>query len=167
MEIRYPNGSKDEWLLQAKCIANGNIKISIADIPMLLEWLKDMNWPGASIIAEYLVSYGQLLTEPIRDVLKSGDMIWIYWVLISFQNTLSVKIWESLNQELKSIAYAYDEEGAHIESLKIISKFNLDSKENIKKIISILKIKSPNEIEEYQKVESFLQKEKKGEKKVP
>lgn len=52
----------------------------------LLEWLQDMNWPGAQQIAEFLRSIGSPVVPHIREILKQhpDDEIWIYWLFELF-----------------------------------------------------------------------------------
>lgn len=156
MKKIYPEGSKTDWISQATNIANGKIETSLSDIPMLLEWLRDMNWPGADIIAKFLITYNQSLIEPMRNILVSGDMVWIYWILSSFGDKLSDDIWKSLIPELKEVAYTYDEDGAHIESLKIICRFKLDSNDKLKKVLTLMKESFPEDVEDYQQIEKIL-----------
>ncbi len=147
MQERYPQGPKDKWLSQAYKIAAGKITTTELDIPMLLEWLKDMNWPGAGVIAEFLLKYETALTEPVREVLKSKDTMWIYWVLQSFNGHLSPGAWESLSPNLKAIAYIRDGDGAYIECLKIINKYHLDSKKKVEAFITTIKDNYPADYE--------------------
>lgn len=52
-------------------------------LPELLEWIQDMNWPVARIIATFLASIGKPLTEEVRRILQTQDHLWKYWVLLS------------------------------------------------------------------------------------
>ena len=90
MRPKYPSGPKSEWARQAEEISRGDIRTTPEDLPMLMEWLQDMNWPGATIIARHLISFGPDLVEPIRRVIESGDSIWIHWVLSEFADFLIV-----------------------------------------------------------------------------
>lgn len=50
-------------------------------LPPLLEWLQDMNWPVAEGVSHLLSAYPAALVPHINNVLHSGDAIWIYNVL--------------------------------------------------------------------------------------
>jgi len=49
--------------------------------PQLLEWVQDMNWPVAPILAPLLASAGASLATNIRDIFKSEDEVWKYFVI--------------------------------------------------------------------------------------
>lgn len=50
-------------------------------LPALLEWVQDMNWPVARVLAPLLASIGVPMEAHIREVLGGPDCIWKYWVL--------------------------------------------------------------------------------------
>ncbi|MBC8643248.1 DUF5071 domain-containing protein [Flavobacterium lindanitolerans] len=50
-------------------------------IPQLLEWMQDMNWPQAPLIADYFSPYINEIQEELISILKSNDEIWKYWIL--------------------------------------------------------------------------------------
>jgi hypothetical protein len=78
-------GDKSCWENSAKIIKEiGYPRISIA-IPGLLEWIKDLNWPGASIIMEVLENIESGVLIPyIENGLKKAndekDSVWIFWI---------------------------------------------------------------------------------------
>ncbi|ETT62605.1 hypothetical protein C173_25936 [Paenibacillus sp. FSL R7-277] len=51
-------------------------------LPGLLEWIQDMNWPGAAQIAPFLREIGNPLIPYIQDVFRnqSQDEEWMYWI---------------------------------------------------------------------------------------
>lgn len=50
-------------------------------MPLVLEWMKDLNWPVAQALRPFLVSVGAPLVPHVRMVLSSADAIWKYWIL--------------------------------------------------------------------------------------
>ena len=114
MKKPYPSGPKSTWLDQAKAVEQGKIVVTEDDIPMLLEWLKDMNWPGSDVIAQYLLKFESALIGPIKSILSSGDDLWIYWVLSTYADEFESEFWNHLIVELEEIAKADDEEGANM-----------------------------------------------------
>jgi len=52
-------------------------------LPELLEWMQDMNWPVARVIAPLLIKIGEPVVPLILEVLKGEDAIWKYWILSS------------------------------------------------------------------------------------
>ncbi|MDF2550901.1 MAG: hypothetical protein K0R77_176 [Chryseobacterium sp.] len=68
-------------------------------IPQLMEWLQDMNWPVAGILAENLLRYQDDIEDEIMFVLNTNDEVWKYWVISIFgKSTKSKKIQERINQ---------------------------------------------------------------------
>jgi hypothetical protein len=54
------------------------------DVPELLKWLQDMNWPIARDVADYLLPHISKIQEEIAHILVSEDEMWIYWIIGSF-----------------------------------------------------------------------------------
>ena len=82
--LRY--GSKAEWSLEAEIIVALGYPCVKPILNKLFEWLKDMNWPGASYIQMNILLK---LDKPIlvssldivlRQALIEGDWQWIYWL---------------------------------------------------------------------------------------
>jgi hypothetical protein len=152
----YPSGPKSGWLAQANAIASGATAVQPADTPVLLEWLKDMNWPGAIEIAEYLRSCEFGLVEPIRHVLASGDSIWIRWVLLSFCDSFGFDFWGRLKDDLVRIAFNWDEDGAHIEALYVLARLRLVDEGLIAQELRMMKLKPKANAVDYERVAALL-----------
>jgi hypothetical protein len=60
-----------------------NIDTIKGDIPVLIRWLQDYNWPPADLICEYLLKF-PLITykKEILEILDRNDDVWKYWVLL-------------------------------------------------------------------------------------
>lgn len=68
-------------------------------IPELMEWLQDMNWPIAGVMADNLLRYQDDIEDEIMFVLNTNDEVWKYWVISVFGNsTKSLKVQERINQ---------------------------------------------------------------------
>ena len=50
-------------------------------LPMLVEWMQDINWPVAQTLQPFLARIGAPLAPHIRRVLETNDEIWKYWVV--------------------------------------------------------------------------------------
>ncbi len=50
-------------------------------LPALMEWLQDLNWPVARVLAPFLASIGAPLLPHVRAVLASGDDVWKYGIV--------------------------------------------------------------------------------------
>lgn len=132
MDRSYPSGPKSTWQAQAQSIRNGEVEITESDVPMLLEWLQDMNWPGASTIAEILPVFDTLLIDPLHKILRSSDTVWIHWVLLALKNEFDSDFWSHLAEDLVSIAYKLDQDGAHINAMEILARWKLFPAEKLK-----------------------------------
>lgn len=44
--------------------------------PSMLEWVQDLNWPVARVLAPFLASAGSIVAPGIRQVLESSDDTW-------------------------------------------------------------------------------------------
>ena len=160
MNYSYPLGPKSGWSAQATAIASGEIKTSPTDIPMLFEWLKDMNWPGATVVARYLPSFGLDLIEPLKHVLQSGDLVWVHWVLASLSGEFADDFWLPLKDELLAIARTRDEEGAHIEALYIIARLQMEHVDAIRSQLEMMKRDGLADSSDYEKVDAVLRNKK-------
>jgi hypothetical protein len=55
-----------------------------ADVPELLIWLQDMNWPVARPVNEYLLPHISKIQQELLDILVTDDVMWKFWILGSF-----------------------------------------------------------------------------------
>ena len=74
----------------------------------LLEWLQDINWPGAQEIAELLVSVGKPVVPFVKEVLSGNDQVWKYWVLEFLVNRWPVELVNELKDEIVFLARTTD-----------------------------------------------------------
>lgn len=78
-------GDKSHWENAAKIFVKIGYPRIIIAVPGLLEWIKDMNWPGANIIMEVLGGIEENVLVPyIEDALikakNENDTVWIAWI---------------------------------------------------------------------------------------
>lgn len=74
-------------------------------LPELLEWIQDINWPVARVIAPFLAGIGRPLAPQVRPVLRSSDEDWIYFTLWNVLNRNPALI-DALKPELAQLAAA-------------------------------------------------------------
>lgn len=157
MRIEYPIGPKTTWQEQAAEIKSGEIEIDIADIPALLGWLQDMNWPGTSDIVQRLRQFGPELIEPIREVVRSEDSLWHYWILIAFVPAFEGDFWHPLSGELERLAGRVEEiEGANLEALYILATFKLAPRQWIEARLELIKTHDGYDITDYERINAAL-----------
>ena len=70
------------------------------DVPELLTWVQDMNWPVAREVNIYLLPHISKIQQELLDILATNDEMWIYWILGSF----IAKSDERPSQEILAIA---------------------------------------------------------------
>ncbi|MCW4469965.1 DUF5071 domain-containing protein [Flavobacterium sp. MFBS3-15] len=97
------------------------------EIPYLLEWLQDGNWPVAYNISEYFMHYLNEIEIELMNILTSNDVIWKYWVLLMINASGSFS-GGSVMSEIHRIAKNPTEieivEGLHETALEIIDQLN-------------------------------------------
>ena len=91
-----PRHNKNVWENCAKILSSKSDECLDGHIGRLFEWLQDMNWPGADIIYQRLLSVSMNYIDiPFKESLeracKSGDTVWKD-VLIMFWNEYQLKI---------------------------------------------------------------------------
>jgi hypothetical protein len=69
----------------------------------LLEWLQDLNWPVAQVIAPFLATIGSPLVSPIRRILQTDDEIWKRWILTEIVEK-SAELASAFRDELARLA---------------------------------------------------------------
>jgi hypothetical protein len=156
MHKTYPHGPKSEWQAQALDIISGRIPEVSNNIPMLLEWLRDYNWPGAKEIAQYLLSFGEALGPHLSEVLKSNDHIWKYWIISIIIDKLSKQHVVLIHSEIKDVACAFDKEEAHLSALEVLAKLRLEPPDILRDLLQSKRISCPECVEELNKIEKLI-----------
>jgi len=70
----------------------------------LFIWLQDINYPIAIPIADFLVTVGAPLIHHMKKILRSGDDMWVYWVLQYVVERLAPEHIHALKAELYQLA---------------------------------------------------------------
>lgn len=91
-------------------------------IPELLVWLQDMNWPGAEIIAELLLSADNGVIKHVKEILLTDDDIWKYWVLERLVAKWNKEWIKQLEPELLNLTQKNDDEGVNELAINILNK---------------------------------------------
>ena len=69
----------------------------------LLEWLQDINWPVAQVLAPFFATVGADLAPYVRPVLQSQDDVWKYHIIESVVGR-SMSLTQALESELRRLA---------------------------------------------------------------
>ncbi len=93
-------------------------------LPVLLGWLKDMNWPVAPHVAELLSGAGLEIVPHIGAVLRSDDSVWKIWVLTELCPRIAPEVVAALDIELEELvkqpSKADRSEGADLAARKLL-----------------------------------------------
>ncbi|OJX50122.1 MAG: hypothetical protein BGO88_05385 [Flavobacterium sp. 38-13] len=98
-------------------------------IPQLLEWMQDMNWPQAPLIADYFSPYINEIQEELISILKSNDEIWKYWILhgliLHSEITPSQKILLEVKRVYLNASKQEKEEEVDVIAKEILEKYHI------------------------------------------
>jgi hypothetical protein len=78
----------------------------------LLEWLRDINWPVARLLAPFLGSVGTPLVPYVRPILRGDDAMWKYWIVATVIADSPLEVVAELRDDLQSLAANPDTEEA-------------------------------------------------------
>jgi hypothetical protein len=108
-------------------------------IPELLEWIQDMNWPGAQEIADLLITVDDEIAPYVKKVLKSGDGIWIIWLLSEVASKWNKNLKKQIKDELYELSVTLDNnliiEGVDIQSMKLLYESKFIGNQEVSNII--------------------------------
>ncbi len=119
----------DKFDVQAcKELANTSDDIIIKNIPELLEWVQDINWPVASLICDRLKNIGSPLVPHIKTILLGTDETWKYFVISGLLSKSSKETIHSLKPILNKIVDTPTEseksEEVNIVALEVLEQCN-------------------------------------------
>jgi hypothetical protein len=112
---------KSYWESAAKVLRNIGYPRVRQVLPEILEWLQDLNWPGATEVAELLLTIGRPVVPYVREVLKGSDEMWQYWVLECLVNNWPRDLVAEIQNELLVVARRWDIEGINIKAIKLLA----------------------------------------------
>lgn len=126
-------------------------------IPELLQWIQDMNWPGAKEIVDLLITIDDAIVPYVKQVLKSEDGIWIIWLLSEVISKWNKELIIQIKDDLLELAMTMDNnliiEGVDIQALKLIYESKLiDSS----KALSIMKRKRELYLDLLENIDEFI-----------
>ena len=90
----------------------------------LLEWLKDINWPVAHILAPFFACVGPELAPHVRRILRTDDDVWKYYVIQAIV-TPCPGLGEAVEEDLKRIA-ENPTAAEHQEEVDLVAREALD-----------------------------------------
>lgn len=110
-----------------------------AIIPELLEWIQDMNWPGAQEIVDLLITIDDEIVPYVKKVLRSGEGIWIVWLLSEVVSTWDKNLMKQIKNDLYDLSITLDNnliiEGVDIQAMRLLYESKLMDKEKLSSVI--------------------------------
>jgi hypothetical protein len=79
-------------------------------LPEILTWLQDPNWPIARTVLPFILQHPALIVEPLRQVLRTDDVEWIYVVLCNVIKEMPLEERRKMRVEIERIAREPTEE---------------------------------------------------------
>ena len=113
-------------------LENKNISEIKDDIPKLLEWLQDGNWPVAPYVANYFLPHINEVKDEIIQILRTNDEMWKYWIINGLLYTSTIIPDKMILLELKKLAEkpTFNEKDAEVDisAIDVLEKFNANYK---------------------------------------
>jgi DNA-binding cell septation regulator SpoVG len=110
-----------------------------AIIPELLQWIQDMNWPGAEEIVDLLITIDDEIVPHVKQVLRSRDGIWIVWLLTEVASKWNKDLLGRIKEDLFELSITLDNnlviEGVDIQAMKLLYENNSIDKEKLSSVI--------------------------------
>lgn len=135
--------SKSHWKNAATVLKKIGYPRVKSIIPELLQWIQDMNWPGAQEIVDLLVTIDDKIVPHVKQALRSGDGIWIMWILSEVVSKWDIDMINQIKDNLLELTNTLDTdliiEGVDIQSMKLLYESKAMDKKNI---LSVIKRKS-------------------------
>jgi len=92
------------------------------NIPDLLVFLQDMNWPAAYLISDLLGKFGEPVVPHVKLIFQTvdDDDIWFYWIIVSIISYWDKHLVFQLKNELVEIVKDPNKYDSSIEALHIL-----------------------------------------------
>lgn len=126
--------SKSYWDGAAEVVVNLGYPRVKRILAGLLEWIQDMNWPGARQISVFLREIGDPIIPYIKDALNqhSDDSEWTEWIFDQIIDHWDTSQVQQIQGELIQISQGRT---ADVQSMRILLIHGLLSKEEIHKML--------------------------------
>lgn len=97
-----PSRDKFDYEAVRKLSEFSDVELKVI-IPELMEWLQDGNWPISKPVEDLLLRLGEDLIPHLKDVLKTQDPQWEYFILVGLIDRLPVSHLSMLQTDLVRI----------------------------------------------------------------
>ena len=125
----------------------------------IILWLQDMNWPGSSTIANFLVSIGEPVIPHVKQVLaindRGQDTGFKYNILEQVVEKWPREFVHQIESELMNLIW-HEREDLDIEAIKVLSKHKLGDESKIRHAVENKIIGSEYRLAELRKIENYL-----------
>lgn len=156
MTNEFPRGDKSTWSEQADGICAGQIHIESAEV--LLPWLQDGNWPGASKIACFLETRAESVLPAVESLLRdSHDQMWKYWVIVLLVQRWPAASVRRLRSVLLQLAEDSDADEVHRVALETLIQNRLINCTAARAMIDAKRKRFPHLEEDWNEIRDWLE----------
>lgn len=153
----YPkNDDKQAWPKQVRCLINDAECGRSEAADALLNWLKDMNWPGAREAHAFLVANLVSVVPKIKEVLCGDDLVWQYWVLHCLVAEMPHDMARELTPRLVAMTERDDREEVNLAAALVLCEKRLCPEEQLVRIVDRVGRFNPDCQAEIQRLRVYL-----------
>jgi hypothetical protein len=95
------------------------------NLPELLEWLQDCNWPVAPLVIHRIKDLDSSLIDPLKSILNGNDGVWKYSIIINLLNKIRFEVLTELESGIKNLILNSSENDIY-EEVNLIAQELLD-----------------------------------------
>lgn len=123
--------SKEEWPALVSELIRQAQAGNKDSIPKILEWLQDVNWPGADLAMGYLNALGDDVVPYVADVLDGTDEVWQYWILHCMVKQWPLSRIQMIYDKLVMLSNVNDYEHVNLAAIEVLISHRLYDRESL------------------------------------
>jgi hypothetical protein len=151
-----PQGPKSTWRDQALAIIARGYPAVAPQLPDLVRWLQDSNWPGTREVTDFLIALGEPVIPHVREVLRGTDRTWQYCILATLLDRWPRRLVAALEPELRMLIWLSDGEEVDLAALRQLAKHRLGEQEQVRRAIARKRQTYRALLEELTDIEHYL-----------
>jgi|GEM_PF-2652384 len=151
-KLEFPHGNKRFWDDQVTHLISNSEAGDEAATASLLNWLKDMNWPGSSRASEHLLQYWKHVIPEIKEILRGDDEVWQHWLILQILDQLTVDEVSMFEAELTCLAIKPSDDIVDLSAGMILSKSKTVPKKTMQQILAALETRYLDDVEKMEQI---------------
>lgn len=153
----YPQGSdKGKWPEQVAFLIDEAKAGKVEAAYSLLNWLQDINWPGAREASEYLVANLETILPKIREVLRDDDDVWQYFVLNGLVAAMPREMAREFTSELVELTEHDDGHEVNLAAALVLCEKQLCPRDELIAIVERVERFNPGRLVEVEEIKKYL-----------